>query len=102
MKSKHVVAVVLALLTALVMAVPAMGQSESVRYKGRLAEAGFSSVQGCVGTEVFVTAQDPKKRRGSQNTPSEASVSIFRFDAARPNLAPKDPALRACLQQPSA
>ena len=98
MRSKHVVVMVLALLTALVMAVPAMGQSkESVRYKGRLAEAGFSSVQGCVGTEVFVTAQDPKKRRGSQNTPSEASVSIFRFDACAPEPGPEGPGSESLL-----
>lgn len=92
MRGKHVAALVLALLVALMLALPATAQPDvDTRYKGRIAEAGFFSVKGCVGTEVFVSAQDPRKRMGSSSTPSEASVSIFKYDACGPEPGPGAP-----------
>lgn len=91
MRGKHVAALVLASLVALMLALPAAAQSDiDSRYKSRVAEAGFFSVKGCVGTEVFVSAQDPRKRRGSQSTPSEASVSIIKYDACEPEPGGRD------------
>ncbi|QIN77995.1 hypothetical protein GBA65_05095 [Rubrobacter marinus] len=91
MRGKHVFAVVLALSTALVLALPASAQSETFRYRGKVADAAFSNVKGCVGTDVLVSAQDSKGRQAPQQgfgAPSEAVVQIYKYDACAPEPAP--------------
>lgn len=104
MRSKHVVAVVLALLVALVLALPAAAQSgETFRYKGKVADAVFSNVEGCVGTDVLVSAQDSKGRQVPQQgsgAPSEAVVQIYKYDACAPAPGPEEPVPGPGAQEP--
>ena len=76
-------ALILALiLVALTISITTAWAGDTSRFNGQSAEAFFSSVDGCIETSAFISAEDTitSDLPGSPNSSSRANFSIFKFD----------------------